>query len=114
MKKQHAALIAFALALTGAAHAQKTYTPAQLRSMVNAGKFPKQGPTKTMTEAVNFEQCVAKVREIVASVRPNYPTKNIVSTNLLWTEKIWTNDAAMTLSCSGPDQKLIITTAAYL
>ncbi|MBT9137223.1 MAG: hypothetical protein DDT34_02311 [Firmicutes bacterium] len=103
-----------ALALSAPANAQKTYTPAQLQSMVQSGKYPKQGAPSTQTQSIDYVACIAKVESVVASVRPNYPAQTVVSTNLMRMEKVWTNDAAMTLTCSAPDGKLVITSAPYL
>ena len=94
--------------------AQITFTPAELRRMVEAGKPPKQGAPSTRSEPMNYASCVAKIKAIVASVRPNYPTETILSTNIGLIEKVWTNDAAMTFTCSAPDNRLVITTSKYL
>ena len=63
---------------------------------------------------MGYSACIEKVTAIVISVQPNYPTSTILSTNIARIEKVWTNDAAMTLSCSAADGKLVITTAPYL
>lgn len=101
------------LLLLSPAFAEKTYTPAQLRSMFQSGKLPKQGSPTTQTKAMDFESCVVQVKSIVQSVQPNYPTSTILSTNSALMEKVWTNDAAMTMSCSAPDGKLVITSSPY-
>lgn len=103
-----------ALILSTSASAQKTYTPAQLQRMVQSGSYPKQGAPSTQTLSIDYVSCIAKVESIVASVRPNYPAQTVASTNLMRIEKVWTNDAAMTLSCSASDRKLVITSAPYL
>jgi hypothetical protein len=95
-------------------HAAKTYTPAQLRQMVNGGNPPKQGSPSTKKQSVPFSSCVSKINSIVASVSDQYPAKVIVNTSIMHMAKVWTNDAAMTLTCSGPDEALVITTAQYL
>ncbi|MBK7519241.1 MAG: hypothetical protein IPI75_03660 [Gammaproteobacteria bacterium] len=106
--------VVLALAASAPAHAAKTYTPAQLRQMVNAGNPPNQGSPTTQKQSMSFSSCVSKVDGIVASVRGQYPAKTIVNTSILHMAKVWTNDAAMTLTCSGPDRTLVITTAKYL
>ena len=108
------ALALYIVGLTLPAYADKTYTPAQLRDMVQSGNYPKQGAASTQTKSADYASCIAQIEAIVSSVRPNYPTQTIVSTNLMRTEKVWTNDAAMTLTCSAPEKKLIITMAPYL
>ena len=100
-------------AASSLAAAQKTYTPAELRRMVDSGNYPKQASPSTKTESVDYSSCVAKVTSVIDSVQPNYPTRTIVSTSVMRVEKLWTNDSAMTLSCSALDKKLIITTAPY-
>ena len=117
MKRKHAVtttLFVAAIALTTNASAQKTYSPAQLRSMVQGGNYPRQGSPSTQSESVDYASCIAKIESVVTSVRPNYPTQTVVNTSVLRIEKVWTNDAAMTLSCSAPDKKLDITTAPYI
>jgi len=94
--------------------AEKTYTPAQLRQMVGSGKPPKQGPVTSQKVELPFDACVAKVKSSAAAVSENYPVQPIVDTSVLVTVKVWTNDAAMTLSCSKPDGLMLVTTAKYL
>lgn len=96
------------------AYAAKTYTPAQLRQMVNSGKLPKQGSPSTQTQAMSFGACVSKVNGVVDSIKGQYPAKTLVKTNILHMAKIWTNDGAMTLSCSQPDGTFVVTNAKYL
>lgn len=95
------------------AMAAKEYTPAQLRQMVNSGNYPKQGQVKTQAKAMNFDECVASMSSMAQASRPNYPTVQIVDTSVLWVHKVWVNDAAMTLSCSKPDKKGLITSSPY-
>lgn len=108
------AAMALNLGVASPAIAGKTYTPAQLRSMVQSGNYPKQGSASTQSQRMDYSACIAKVAAVVSSVQPEYPTSTVLSTNIARIEKVWTNDAAMTLSCSAPDGKLVITTAPYL
>ena len=101
------------LSISTTVGAQKTYTPAQLHRMVDSGNYPKQGSVITKSERIDYSTCIRKIESMIASVRPNYPTRTVVSTNLMRTEKLWTNDGAMTVTCSAPDNKLIITSATY-
>ena len=103
-----------AISISAPASAQKTYTPNQLQSMIEKGIYPKQGSPSTHTQKIDYVACIAKIEATIASVRPNYPARTIASTNVMRTEKIWINDAAITLTCSAPDKKFIITTAPYL
>ncbi len=107
-------VLALAALLAFPAYAAKTYTPQQLRKMVNSGNPPKQGSPTTQTQTMSFGACVAKVNAVVDSVKAQYPAKIIVQTKILHMAKVWTNDGAMTLSCSQPDGKLVITNAKYL
>ena len=109
----NALFILLAFLVSTSATAERTYTPAQLRSMVNSGNYPDQSDPITKTQRMDYADCIAKVESVVASVSPNYPNKTIVSTNLMRMEKLWTNDSAMTLTCSASDKKLVITSAPY-
>jgi hypothetical protein len=72
--------------------AQKTYTPAQLRSMVQSGNYPKQGSVATQTKEMDYTSCIVSLESVVSSVKPEYPTITVVNTNLMRVEKVWTND----------------------
>ncbi|MGR6035954.1 MAG: hypothetical protein ACU4EQ_12020 [Candidatus Nitrosoglobus sp.] len=109
-----ATVVAFGLALTSPVLAGKIYTPEQLHSMVESGKFPAQGTPSTQSENMDYGACIAKVESIVASVRKHYPTQKVLSTDSAHIEKIWKDDSTMTLTCNAPAGKLITTTAPYL
>jgi hypothetical protein len=109
-----AAVVAFGLALASPVFAGKIYTPEQLQSMVESGKFPAQGNPSTRSEDIDYGACIAKVESIVASVRQHYPTQKVLSTDSAHIEKIWKDDSTMTLTCNAPAGKLITTTAPYL
>ena len=106
--------VAMLLMLPLTALAEKTYTPAQLRKMVESGKPPKQGPPSNQKVEMPFSECVAKVTSTSNAVRENYPVHVLVDTAVLFTVKVWTNDAAMLLSCSKPDGAFLATTSKYL
>ena len=108
-------IIAIALILHACAtNPTTTYTPSQLRTMIQNGDFPKQGSQTTQTEIIGYRDCLAKVAGIIAAIGSNYPTRTILNTNTARMEKIWTNDGALTVTCSAPDNKLVITNALYL
>jgi hypothetical protein len=92
----------------------QTYTPGELRRMISSGNYPAQGSVSKETEAISFTACVSKVKGVVSSVSGQYPANVIVNTGIMYIAKVWTNDAALTLSCSNPDSRLIITIAKYL
>jgi hypothetical protein len=91
----------------------KTYSPAQLTEMVKNGKFPDQKALVTESKNMDYTQCILEVEGIVGAIKNSYPTITVASTNILRMEKIWTNDSAMTITCSAPDRKMIITSATY-
>jgi hypothetical protein len=109
-----AAVAAFSLALALPVFAGKIYTPEQLHSMVESGKFPAQGTPSTQSENMDYGACIAKVESLVASVRAHYPTQKVLSNDSAHIEKIWKDDSTMTLTCNAPAGKLITTTAPYL
>lgn len=106
--------LSLGLGIVSPSFAGKTYTPSELRSMIQSGKYPAQGTPSAQSQPMSYSDCVAKVTAVVSSVQPEYPTSTVVNTAIARIEKVWTNDAAMTLSCSAPDAKLVITTAPYL
>lgn len=108
------AVFAVAILLSTYAHAAKTYTAEQLRKMISSGGPPKQGSPVTRTQTLSYAPCVARVNSVVDSVKAQYPTRIIAQTRIMHMAKIWTNDGAMTLTCSQPDSKLVITNAKYL
>ncbi len=103
-------LITFSLS----ALASKIYTPEQLNSMVNSGNYPSQDLVKSQTKTASFAECRLSVESVLSAIRDNYPTKILIDTAVLYTEKAWTNNAAMTVSCSKLDNKMVITQANYL
>lgn len=95
-------------------NAQKTYTPQQLRNMIKQGKYPQQGKVTTKVEKADYVQCVQVLKQMIASISPEYPSQTVLDTNTGRMEKIWTNDAAVTVTCSAPDKNMVITSAPYL
>lgn len=93
--------------------AGKTYTPVELHAMIGKGSYPDQYPPTSQKQMVAFERCVALVKSAVDAVKPNYPAHTIFDTAIMYMEKVWTNDGALTMTCSKPDLALIITNARY-
>lgn len=115
MKRKNQTLISIVFFLISqVAHAATTYTPAQLKKMVNNGKYPKQGNPTTQTMNVPFEGCNLKVKQIISDIGENYPAQQIADSNIIKSTKIWTNDGVLVLTCSKPDEKLIMTISKYL
>lgn len=109
-------LVAAAIAASGfssTALAGKTYTPQQLHKMIAAGRYPKQGPVEKTVRQMDYAACIVTLETIVGAVKPEYPALTVVSTNLMRTEKVWTNDGAVTVTCSGASNELILTKADY-
>lgn len=107
-------LLCVGVLAVNSASATKIYTPQQLRSMVKAGKYPEQSKPTVQSQRMDYSTCISKVAAVVNSVQSDYPTTTVLSTNTSRIEKVWTNDAAMTLTCSAADGTLVITTAPYL
>lgn len=105
--------MAGALLAATPAYAGKTYTPAELHRMINAGKYPKQGPVKEQVRELGYATCINTMDQIIGAMKPHYPSALIVSTNTMRTEKVWTNDGAVTVTCSAANDKLIMTVAPY-
>lgn len=94
--------------------AATTYTKEQLNSMVTAGSYPDQLPTVTRSaESMAFGQCKNDAFTMYSQIVGDYPAQVIIDTNILYMVKLWTNDGAITISCSEPDVKRIVTQAAY-
>lgn len=93
--------------------AAKTYTPSQLHRMVDAGHPPKQGKVTTKTMTMRYAACIENITTTLQAIGASYPSKPVVVSDQMTMLKLWTNDAAMTLSCSASDQKMVITQAPY-
>jgi hypothetical protein len=103
-----------ALLLTAAssAWAAKEYTPEQLRQMVGSGMFPAQDDPAEETRTVTFSQCKAVVRSLVSDVEPDYPVRTLMDAPAMLSVKLWTNDAAVVMSCS-QDGRLVVQKSLY-
>ena len=112
MKLKIPLLIITAL-VTGNAFAQKTYRPEELQGMVRNGNYPNQGAVVTQSQVMDFALCKQKIGVVIDAVGTRYPNRIIVDTAIVFTQKLWTNDAAMTMTCSLLDKKMVITTAPY-
>lgn len=107
-------LLASVAVLGGIAHAERTYTPSQLKAMIKAGKYPDQGEPETVIYVTDFESCKVRVLMIFAPVKDEYPVLTIVQTKAMLVRKVWTNESAVTVTCSAKDEKMVIATAPYL
>lgn len=96
------------------AFAGKTYTPSELNRMVDNGQYPEQGPVSTTeTKSILFSDCILAVEDIMSQIRDFYPVETIVNTGLIYMVKAWTNDGAITATCSKSDKKMVLTVAPY-
>jgi len=90
------------------------YSKSQLNNMVNRGEYPKQGPVNdTQTRSMSFSSCKVSVENIMSQVRGEYPVRTIVNSGTIYMVKAWTNDGAITATCSKSDQKMVLTQASY-
>ncbi|WP_068634691.1 DUF4124 domain-containing protein [Thauera butanivorans] len=94
--------------------ARSHYTRAELMQMVGNGRFPEQGAVSTKVDAMSFDACIVAADAVTKPLRGAYPVITVVNTSVMYTVKLWTNDAAMTITCSAFDGKMIVTTAPYL
>ncbi|HII3799612.1 hypothetical protein M9411_09725 [Pasteurella multocida] len=101
-------LIPFALSLSA-----KEYTPAELNQMVNSGNYPAQGPSTSDSSPMDFGNCVTTAKTMMNAIADNYPVSVITNTSIVYMVKAWVNDAAMTITCSKPDGKMVITQSPY-
>lgn len=67
----------------------------------------------TQRKSMPFSQCVDAVEQVLGAVEANYPRRTIVRTAATRVDKLWTNDAALTLTCNADDGVLIMTKAPY-
>ena len=107
-------LIVLTLGISTAADAAKTYTPEQLTKLVSTGRYPRQGNVTTQVKIMDYAACIAALDTVINAIKPRYPAQTIASTNMVRSEKVWTNDSAMTVTCEAITKKQIITTAPYL
>ena len=103
---------ALLLTLTVPAWAEKEYTPEQLRQMVAAGRFPAQLAPAEEEKNVEFSQCKEVVRSLMSDVQPDYPVRTLRDVPALLQVKLWTNDAAVVMSCSR-DGRLVVQKSLY-
>lgn len=113
LKRWFFAVVALAAA-QNVADAAQTYTPEQLRRMVASGRYPKQGEIEKTVRTMDYAECIATMETMIGAIKPNYPSVVIVSTNVMRTEKFWTNDGAVTVSCMADGNKLVLIRAPYL
>ncbi len=90
------------------------YSKEQLNNMASSGDYPEQEDAVTKSaNPMSFEDCKSGALSMYSQVVGDYPVEIVVDTNILYVLKLWTNDGAIVMSCSGPDQKRVITVAKY-
>jgi hypothetical protein len=114
MKKTLITIVILVSTLNVSAYAGTIYTPRQLNSMVDSGQYPNQGAVvDNQTKNMTFCSCKVAVDNVMSTLRGVYPVKTIVDTTVFYSIKAWTNDGAVTASCSKPDSKMVMTRALY-
>lgn len=94
--------------------AEMSYSKEQLNRMISRGEYPEQGiVNKAQTNTITFYKCKTAVEKVMVQLRGAYPVETIVDTNAMYMVKAWTNDGAITATCSQLDRKMIITQASY-
>ncbi|OSM95950.1 hypothetical protein AU509_12150 [Lonsdalea britannica] len=107
-------LLVTAIFLSLNAAASTSYTKEQLNSMDASGQYPEQeSPVTKSVENVDFKSCRNSTYGVYSQILGNYPAKEIVDTGILYVVKLWTNDGVITVSCSEPDGKKIVTQSSY-
>lgn len=92
---------------------ERTYTSTELKAMISKGVFPEQNPPVHDSQNMYFSECAATVKSSIESVQDSYPAEIVVNSNVMIVGKIWANDGAVVMTCSEPDQKLLITKSSY-
>ncbi len=111
MKKLLLGLFLISMTLSSFA---KTYTKEELNSLVQSGNHPAQGPLETIAdEIVPFNACREATKSIVDSVSSNYPTKVLSDISLMYSAEVWTNDGAILMTCTQPDNRSTVKKAVY-
>lgn len=90
------------------------YTPDELRNMIGRGEYPNQGELEIQTKIMTFPVCKVSVDAIINEIRDEYPVKIMLNTKNAYVVKAWLNDGPITATCSGFDNKMILTNAKYM
>lgn len=94
--------------------ADTNYSKEQLNNMASSGNYPEQEDAVTKSaNPMSFEDCKSGALSMYSQVVGDYPVQIVVDTDILYVLKLWTNDGAIVMSCSGPDQKRVVTVAQY-
>lgn len=100
--------------IASTATAATTYTKEQLNSMASSGRYPEQElPVVKSSGSADFADCKSSARGVYSQVAGEYPAKVVVDSGAMYVVKVWTNDGAILVSCSQPDNKKVITQSAY-
>lgn len=92
----------------------RVYTRKEINNLVSSEKYPKQGSVKTITKNSSFSDCKVAIINVTEQFQGLYPEKILMNTNIVYTAKVWTNDAALTVSCLKVNRKMVITQAKYI
>jgi len=94
--------------------ASVTYTKENLDAMFSKGKLPKVGPAVAIDDTVmDFNDCRTKGNNTYTSSLGSYPATIIIDSGVLYTLKLWKENALIVYNCSRTDGKRTITQANY-
>ena len=82
--------------------------------MRNTGQLPALGTPVERVVSMDYTTCIVRLNLIVNSIKPNYPSKTLVSTNLMRSEQVWTNNAVAIVTCDAVGNRMVFATAPYL
>lgn len=111
--KTYITIILIALSFVSLNINAKTYTPTELNRMISAGKYPAQGKAQATSKPMSFIACKTIADKVIGDIKAYYPTDVVVNTEIMYMVKAWTNDAAVTITCSTLDNKMVMTQAYY-
>ncbi len=81
--------------------------------MISSGQYPDQGTPQTQSTPLPFLSCKAKAEGMLAQLRGTYPFEVVMDNSVSYMIKAWTNDAAVVVTCSMPDDKMAVTRSFY-
>lgn len=78
-----------------------------LVAAIMAELFTGPALAQTQTQSMSFESCLATIRQVASDL--GVAPINIVETNILRVVRFVTADGSVLVSCSRPDNKMIVT-----
>jgi hypothetical protein len=103
--------------ISGNSQTVKTYTPEQLREMVDKSGYPEQLYGKVSEKLyADFIACIADGRKMVDTYPQSAPAVFLFGDRTdfdLWLQKVWLNTHTVTISCSKSSQTMTIQEGPY-